>query len=56
MLELNKIYKAKQQISGFVNKTPFIYSSFLSDICQSEIYLKNENLQITGAYKISWSL
>ncbi|MCW1690898.1 pyridoxal-phosphate dependent enzyme, partial [Campylobacter jejuni] len=26
--------------------------SFLSDICQSEIYLKNENLQITGAYKI----
>lgn len=52
MLELNKIYKAKQQISGFVNKTPFIYSSFLSDICQSEIYLKNENLQITGAYKI----
>ncbi|EAI2897271.1 threonine dehydratase, partial [Campylobacter jejuni] len=27
MLELNKIYKAKQQISGFVNKTPFIYSS-----------------------------
>lgn len=52
MLELNKIYKAKQQISGFVNKTPFIYSSFLSDTCQSEIYLKNENLQITGAYKI----
>lgn len=52
MLELNKIYKAKQQISEFVNKTPFIYSSFLSDICQSEIYLKNENLQITGAYKI----
>ncbi|AXP08625.1 threonine ammonia-lyase [Campylobacter hepaticus] len=52
MLELNKIYKAKQQISNFINKTPFIYSSCLSEICKSEIYLKNENLQITGAYKI----
>ena len=52
MLELSKIYKAKQEISSFINKTPLTHSSFLSQICGSEIYLKNENLQITGAYKI----
>ncbi len=52
MLELNKIYQAKQKIADFVSKTPFIHSSFLSELCKSEVYLKNENLQITGAYKI----
>ncbi|MCX2682771.1 threonine ammonia-lyase [Campylobacter sp. MIT 21-1685] len=52
MLELNKIYQAKQTIANFINKTPFTYSQILSDFCKSEIYLKSENLQITGAYKI----
>ncbi|ELJ5669801.1 threonine ammonia-lyase, partial [Campylobacter coli] len=52
MLALNKIYQAKQKIADFVSKTPFIHSSFLSELCKSEVYLKNENLQITGAYKI----
>lgn len=52
VLELNKIYQAKQKIADFINNTPFIYSQALSDFCKSAIYLKNENLQITGAYKI----
>jgi len=52
MLELNKIYQAKQTISDFISKTPFTHSPFLSQYTKSEIYLKNENLQITGAYKI----
>ena len=33
MLELNKIYQAKQKISDFVLKTPLTHSHFLSDIC-----------------------
>lgn len=40
MLELNKIYQAKQKIADFVSKTPFIHSSFLSELCKSEVYLK----------------
>ncbi|WP_291952890.1 threonine ammonia-lyase [Campylobacter sp.] len=52
MIKLNKIYQAKQQISEFIFKTPFVYSSFLSDFLHSEIFLKCENLQKTGAYKI----
>ncbi|TEY00911.1 threonine ammonia-lyase [Campylobacter sp. US33a] len=52
MIELNKIYQAKQKIADFAIKTPFTHSSFLSELCQASVYLKNENLQITGAYKI----
>ncbi len=52
MIELNKIYQAKQKIADFVLKTPFVYSHFLSELCNNQIYLKNENLQRTGAYKI----
>ncbi|NDJ26895.1 threonine ammonia-lyase [Campylobacter sp. MIT 12-8780] len=52
MIELNKIYQAKQKIADFIIKTPFTYSSQLSEICKAKIYLKNENLQLTGAYKI----
>lgn len=52
MIELNKIYQAKQKIADFALKTPFSHSHFLSELCGAEIYLKNENLQRTGAYKI----
>ena len=52
MIELNKIYQAKQKIADFALKTPLSHSHFLSDICNAKIYLKNENLQRTGAYKI----
>ncbi|EAL3935013.1 threonine ammonia-lyase [Campylobacter lari] len=52
MVELNKIYQAKQKIADFVLKTPFIHSSFLSEFLETDVFLKCENLQKTGAYKI----
>ncbi|MBR4140456.1 MAG: threonine ammonia-lyase [Campylobacter sp.] len=52
MVDLNKIVQAKRTISGFVNKTPFALSPKMSKTYEAEIYLKNENLQKTGAYKI----
>ena len=52
MVDLNKIVQAKRTISGFVNKTPFALSTKMSKAYNAEIYLKNENLQKTGAYKI----
>ncbi|WP_139451502.1 threonine ammonia-lyase [Campylobacter armoricus] len=52
MVELNKIYQAKQKIADFVLKTPFVHSSFLSDFLNADVFLKCENLQKTGAYKI----
>ncbi|EAH6868148.1 MULTISPECIES: threonine ammonia-lyase [unclassified Campylobacter] len=52
MVELNKIYQAKQKIADFVLKTPFVHSSFLSEFLEADVFLKCENLQKTGAYKI----
>ena len=52
MVDLNKIVQAKRTISSFVNKTPFALSPKMSKAYGAEIYLKNENLQKTGAYKI----
>ena len=52
MIKLNKIYEAKRQIADFVIKTPLSHSYFLSQFLGRNVYLKSENLQITGDYKI----
>ena len=52
MVSLNKIIQAKITIGHFVNKTPFAFSARLSGVTGADIYLKEENLQRTGAYKI----
>lgn len=52
MISLNKIIQAKRNIDGFVAKTPFGFAPKLSKISGADIYLKKENLQITGAYKV----
>lgn len=52
MISLNKIIQAKRTISGFVDKTQFAFSGRLSQMVGANIYLKKENLQRTGAYKI----
>lgn len=52
MVNLNKIIQAKRTIDGFVAKTPFGLAPKLSKIANAQIYLKKENLQITGAYKV----
>ncbi|MBZ7985265.1 threonine ammonia-lyase [Campylobacter sp. Cr9] len=51
MIELSKIYAAKEKVYDVAIKTPFNYSRFLSNDKYS-IYLKCENLQTIGAYKI----
>ena len=52
MISLNRIIQAKRNIDGFVAKTPFGFAPKLSKIADAQIYLKKENLQITGAYKV----
>ncbi|MFW5619606.1 MAG: threonine ammonia-lyase, partial [Campylobacter hyointestinalis] len=52
MVSLNKIIQAKRTVDGFISKTPFSVAPRLSKITGAEIYLKKENLQITGAYKV----
>jgi len=52
MIKLSEIVQAKRKISKVVNKTPFAYAPNLSDEVGANVYLKKENLQLTGAYKI----
>ena len=52
MLDLNSIKKAYDRVSKVVHRTPFTYAPILSDICGYEVYLKKENLQRTGAFKL----
>lgn len=52
MIHIDKIRAAKQRIEGIIADTPFSYAPHLSQIAECEVYLKKENLQITGAFKI----
>lgn len=50
MLTLDKVYQAAFVLKDVARKTDLIYSQKLSG--KSEIYLKTENLQVTGSFKL----
>lgn len=52
MLDLNNIKKAYDRVSGVVHRTPLTYAPTLSQMSGYEVYLKKENLQRTGAFKL----
>ncbi len=52
MIEINKIYKAKERIKDIAVDTPFSMAPYLSEVSGCEVYLKKENLQITGSFKV----
>ena len=55
-MHLNEIKKTRENIKDIINKTPILYSPIFSKINNCSVYLKCENLQITGAYKIRGAL
>lgn len=52
MLDLKSIEKAYERVSDVVHRTPFSYAPILSQMSGYEVYLKKENLQRTGAFKL----
>ncbi len=52
MIALEKIKQAHQRIKDVVVHTPFSYAPFLSGESGVEVFLKKENLQMTGAFKL----
>ena len=52
MIELQKIYDAHERIKEVITETPFAYAPRLSQESGCSVYLKKENLQVTGAFKI----
>lgn len=53
MLTLDRVYKAKRVLSEVVRETDMILSKNLCP--NSNIYLKTENLQVTGSFKVRGS-
>lgn len=52
MLSLDKVYHANYVLKDVIRQTDIIYSSTLSAQSGCEVYLKTENLQITGSFKV----
>ncbi len=52
MVTIEELRSAYERIKPFVHKTPLIYSSSFSAITGGEVYLKAENLQKTGSFKV----
>ena len=50
--DISDIYAAAKRLEGIVRKTPLVYSEYFSDIAGNATYLKLENLQTTGAFKL----
>ncbi|WP_174614361.1 hydroxyectoine utilization dehydratase EutB [Virgibacillus ihumii] len=51
-LSLKDIWLAKKRISPYVPKSPLVYSSGLSDVSGASVYLKLENMNPSGSFKI----
>ncbi|MCF8010121.1 MAG: threonine ammonia-lyase [Clostridiales bacterium] len=49
---LQKAQQAADMLSGIVHRTPLDYSSTFSQLTGSNVYLKLENLQKTGSFKV----
>jgi len=52
MLDLNQIQKAYKRVKKVVQRTPFTNAPILSQMSGYNVYLKKENLQRTGAFKL----
>nr|WP_326185226.1 threonine ammonia-lyase [uncultured Oscillibacter sp.] len=52
MLTLDQFKEARSVLQGVISKTNLVYSKYLSELCGNQVYMKPENMQVTGAYKI----
>ncbi|MCT4598361.1 MAG: threonine ammonia-lyase [Vallitalea sp.] len=55
MLDINyqmNFKEARNRLEGIIKETNLIHSQIFSEECSNEVYIKPENLQITGAFKI----
>jgi threonine dehydratase len=50
--DIRDIREAADSTGGFIHKTPLIYSNSFSSMTGAEVYLKAENLQKTGSFKV----
>lgn len=52
MLELRDFEEASEAVAKVTQETKLVYSDYLSGNTGNKVYLKPENMQLTGAYKL----
>lgn len=52
MMTLEKFEEASEIVKKVTNRTKLVHSDYLSEMTGNKVYLKPENMQVTGAYKI----
>ena len=52
MLILEAFEEASEIVKQVTQETKLIYSAYFSDQTGNKVYLKPENMQVTGAYKV----
>lgn len=52
MLTLDKFEEASEKVREVTLETKLVYSNYLSEQTGNKVYLKPENMQFTGAYKV----
>jgi len=52
MLKLGEVYEARRRVQGWARRTPMERSAPLGGLCGGEVWLKLENYQVTGSFKI----
>ncbi len=52
MVTLGDIYTARRRMGSGIRRTPFEQSPLLNELTGGEVYLKLENRQLTGSFKI----
>ena len=55
MLTLDRFEEACKKVSEVTLETKLVYSDFLSEQTGNQVYLKPENIQFTGSYKVRGS-
>ena len=52
MMTLDQFKAARAVLAGVLHDTHLVHSPALSKTCGNQVYIKPENMQVTGAYKI----
>ncbi|MGJ7921096.1 threonine ammonia-lyase [Neobacillus sp. LXY-4] len=55
MISLDDIFVAREKMRGMIHQTPLDFSKTFSSLANNEVYLKLENLQKTGSFKVRGS-
>ena len=50
-IDISDIKKAQETLKGHARKTPLVKSFYFSSLTGGEVYLKMENMQLTGSFK-----